>query len=227
MSKKLYSVGFEKTKLFIEKNKKLFRENINDNNKLHFYSTFGKSYYELEIFDFFKKHSIQKDTSYSMKLFNHFKSNEFILQTLKYSGLLDILTDEEKSNENNKEFLISYFYNCCYLLNEKIKNDKAEETFFYLNFLHHSSSFSSSNNININHEAIIKNILKPEFPKESFGEINNEAFFKLIYKNEVIISLNGTSIKTLRKKAYKQFLFAYLDEIQIWNYLIKKIRYIY
>jgi hypothetical protein len=42
--------------------------------------------------------------------------------------------------------------------------------------------------------------------KESFGEENGSAFFKLFVDGKICIGERGKRIKTLRKKAYKRLL---------------------
>jgi hypothetical protein len=50
--------------------------------------------------------------------------------------------------------------------------------------------------------------------KESYKTIDNKVVFKILINNQIKISLEGSSIKTLRKKAYKKIFFYLIEEHQ-------------
>jgi hypothetical protein len=208
MSKKLYSVGFNKIEKYINKNYKFFNEPFNHKEDFNFYQIFGKSYYELAILNFFKEHTILKQHEHSLKLYDYFNSQQFIIQTMKYSGMLKILETKEK---NNDSFLIWYFYCFVYVFYERCYDSDIERRIFEYNFLHFSTTISSATNININYEAMVKKLLAPKKPKESFGKTEEGVFFNIILDKQIVVSLKGSSIKTLRKKAYKILLKEYLE----------------
>jgi hypothetical protein len=203
MSKKLYSIGFDKVKLFIQKHKKEFRAVSNENKTNFLLSTFGKSYYELHILNYFKSHNILKNTPFAIKLLEHFKSLDFIIQTIYLSGLDEPLNLTDNQKPNNDE-MVQYFYRCCYLLHEKLYYPEINSSLFELNFIHHSVQFQSTSNVKKDSKTILTHMLKDKMPKESFGEDEKGAFFKLIIDGAVIVDLNGKSIKILRKKAYEK-----------------------
>lgn len=211
MSKKLYAIGFEKVKTFAQEHKSHFRATLNDTSSTHVMAVFGKSHYELAILDFFKSHSILKNPSYAMRLLEYFKSSDFIIQTLQHSGLYTLLTLSEKKGANVNDLLVRYFYACCHLLHEKFKNDEINRALFYLNFIHHAAQVQAKSGIEKNPEAMAKHLLKPKIPKESFGESEEGAFFKLILDSVSVVEQKGKSIKTLRKKSYAILLKMILD----------------
>ena len=208
MSKKFYAIGFEHIKSHFEKNKKQLQEPLNHQENYDILYIFGKSHYELAILNFFKNHSILKQTTYSQKLLEYFCSDDFIAQTMKHIGVFDKIPKEK---QKEKSFLRWYFYSCVYIFYEKCFDKNIEEKLFERNFLHFSATINPPTNTQINPEQIVKNILKPKTPKESFGEDENGVFFKIIFDSKICIDLRGSSIKTLRKKAYKEFLKMVLD----------------
>jgi hypothetical protein len=211
MSRKLYHVGFEKVKKFVFEHKKLLREPLSSIDKLRIASTFGKSYYELAILDFFKHYAIIKEPSYAITTFDHLKSTHFISETLKYSGLYSLLHDSEKESAKAEAYLQEYFYACVFVLCDKVPNENIKHSLFELNFLHYSASINNPSGISLEYEAMVKNLIKPNTPKESFGEIGEGAFFRLILNGKSVVELKGSSIKTMRKKAYKMLFRMILD----------------
>ena len=212
MSKKLYAVGFEKVKAFANEHKTHFRTTLNDTKTLHMMAIFGKSHYELSILEFFKSHRIHQNLAYALRLLEHFKTTDFIVQTLQHSGLYALLTPTQKSDSAKNELLVRYFYACVYLLHEKLKDEAINRAIFELNFLHHSAQTQTESGIEKNSEAMARNLLKPKIPKESFGESEEGAFFKLILDSVTVVEMKGKSIKTLRKKSYDTLLKMILDD---------------
>jgi len=187
-----------------------FRTTLNDTKSFHVMAIFGKNHYELSILEFFKSHNILKDSSCTMKLLEYFKTSDFIIQTLQYSGLYALLND--KKNLKDNDMLVRYFYACCYLLYEKFKNDSINRALFELNFIHHAAQVQAQSGIEKNPEAMVKHLLKPKIPKESFGEGEDGAFFRLILDSATVVERRGKSIKTLRKKSYDTLLKLILDD---------------
>jgi hypothetical protein len=207
MAKKLYAIGFDQFKIYANTNKKQLRDYISSPEKLQFFSIFGKSYYHIEILKFFNFHKITKDLAHSNGLLSYFTSEQFIMQTIQYSGINTLLTPDEK------EYTINFFYCCVYHICQKEQNQKMSQILFHNNFFHFGFSYHLPSNIKVNHEQIAKNLLKPKTPKESFGvDENNIAFFKIILDSVTYINLKGASIKTLRKKGYKELLEKILEK---------------
>jgi hypothetical protein len=210
MAKKFYSIGFEKIKTFVLKNKKQFRENLSSEALFHINAIFGKAYYDKAILDFFKSHAIFKDTKRTMDIYAHLHSSNFIKNTSSYCGFDSLLTTDEKSKYTNDEDLKNFFYGVVFIFFEKLYDD-ISLSLFERNFFHFVATLNQKSDIKLNYEAMTKAFLKPKIPKESFGEDDNGAFFKIIVDSQELISLSGASIKTMRKKGYKM-LFKILIE---------------
>ena len=210
MAKKLYAINFDTIKAYIAKNNKIFNEISHTEDQNDILWMFGKSYYEFAILKFFKNHAILKQKAYSKTLLHYFTSAEFISQTVEHLGLKQILKKENNPKEQSVKI---YFYSFVYIFYEKCFDASIENKLFEQNFLHYSTTIHNPTDIKIDYEKFIKNILKPKVPKESFGECENGVFFKLILQSKELVSLEGKSIKTLRKKAYKE-LFRTLGDIK-------------
>ena len=68
--------------------------------------------------------------------------------------------------------------------------------------------------INTTYKALVEGLLKSDFTrlvKESFGEAPEGAYFKLLFKKQLVYEETGNSIKTMRKKGYKELLFTIID----------------
>ncbi|MDD3466478.1 MAG: hypothetical protein PHE67_04935, partial [Campylobacterales bacterium] len=155
-------------------------------------------------------HSIDKEPLRAIELMEHFSSHGFILRTLQECGHYALLTSSEKESAS-EAFVADYFYACCFVLCEKLRDEGINRAVFELNFLHFSPTFTPKSNVKINHEAMVRNLLKPKIPKESFGESEEGAFFKIILDSVTVVEMKGKSIKTLRKKCYDTLLKMILD----------------
>lgn len=206
MAKKFYAIGCEKVKNYCNTNRSKIKDTLSSFPQ-ELQKEFGQSYYKLEILKFFKKHSIHKNTHKANKLFEYFCSQEFILQNIANFALIEFVPKEQKQDEH---FLLSFYYRFCFVFFEKIYDETLAHALFEANFLHFASMQNTPTNINIDYQLICKNILKPKVPKESFGESEDGVFFKLVVDSKELVNLQGSSIKTLRKKAYKE-LFRKLD----------------
>lgn len=203
MAKKFYSIGFGTVKVFIFEKKKYFRQIITNETSFEINAIFGKAYYDKAILDFFKMHSILKDPRRAFDIHRHLHSANFIKDILFHSGLYGLLSPDEKEKHTSDDTIRKYFYGFVYLFYEKYYDEKIALFLFEQNFLHFVSTLNENKGIRVNHEAIFKELLKPKVVKESFGENEKGTFFKIILENDILAEIEGASIKTLRKKAYK------------------------
>jgi len=96
----------------------------------------------------------------------------------------------------------------------KLQSHGLPDTRFYSYLL--SRFLYSPGGVSINYKALVEGLLKSDFPRlvrESFGE-NEEgegAWFKLYFKKKPVYEETGRSIKTMRKKGYKELLFTMID----------------
>jgi hypothetical protein len=196
MSKKLYHLPLIKTREFIKENKTDINKITRDNTFKEYALLLGKSRYMIAIEEFLKRFKIDKEPKRFLKTVNYFNSKEFLDEVLK------LLNFYEFEGIEKKEF----FYSFCYLFETKDK--ELFKNFFEMTFLHYASFVSKNSDIHLNYESIVRFLAKQKGSdiKESFGtKESNQAYFKLTIDNHVVIK-NGKSVKTLRKKAYKEML---------------------
>jgi len=226
MAKKLYHIGIDTIKQFISTNYSNINSNIKDSQKFELSKNFGRSYYEISINDFFLKYKIQKDILYAIKVLNIFKSYKFIFKLYRYLNLerFENLDSLSLMNENSiKDYKKSIFYSFVYFLFTNIDDNKItiSQKLFSEYFLHYISSINNSSLIHIDYKNLTLGIIKGKniVIKESFkiDEQSKTAIFKIIINNEEKIILNGSSIKTLRKKAYKQTFLYLIDNDTLDN----------
>lgn len=80
-------------------------------------------------------------------------------------------------------------------------------------FLHFHETLNRDTNVVIDYKGMAKTIAQTRKLdlKESFGESEGKAFFRLMLNGRIAVEEEGRSIKTLRKKAYKKLLNILLD----------------
>jgi len=202
MAKKIYHIPLQKSLFFIQNNKTELRAILSDTNKLEYRKLFGKSYYLLSIEEFIEFFKIDKALKTALELTQYFNSIKFFDEIFILLNFAQFSMEEAK----RKDFIYAFFY----LLQ---KEDKAlfEQLLSQL-FLHFHTSHNTHSNINIDYKELTKALTKSKELKESFGEDEESAFFKVLLDGELIAEQRGAKIKTLRKKAYKKAFFAMLDK---------------
>jgi hypothetical protein len=82
-------------------------------------------------------------------------------------------------------------------------------------FLHHIASINKNSPIQINYQNLTSGLIKNKklILKESYktNEATSIVTFKILINSEEKVVLQGKSIKTLRKKAFKEIFFHLLD----------------
>jgi len=177
---------------FIKRYKSEIKSLRDDKKAYEYAKLLGKSRYLLLVEKFLDEFRVQKDMSLSLKMLEWFNSKNFLKE------IFLLLNFEQFVKELDKEF----FYSFIYLLSKK--DERLKEEFFYKVFIHFSF-ITDSSKIEINHKDIVLFLLKQQKKrlKESFGEDEKGAFFTIMIDDESY-DFRGKSIKTLRKKAYKE-----------------------
>ncbi|WP_419770309.1 MAG: hypothetical protein ACNI3C_00510 [Candidatus Marinarcus sp.] len=205
MAKKIYHISIEESRQFISQNKSELNKLLTNKHYFEYTKYFGKVYFNLQIEKFIHFFKINKDLQYSLKTINHL-SNNIILNEL-FLLLNFSQFDFVKYKVNEKEF----FYGLCYIMYQE--NIQLFEKLLHKFFLHFHATLNNNTNIQIDFKEMtisLANSRKISI-KESFGEDEAGAFFILKINEQAIITQRGTSIKTLRKKAYKNMFYYLLD----------------
>ena len=237
MSKKLYQVGFHRIKHFISKHKDLINRYIKNSDKHELSKIFGKAYYEIAIKDFFTEFKINKNPKYALQVLNIFKSVQFIQEIYIQLGL-EMFEDElyvQTLNETSlKDYQKSIFFSFVYFIYIDTNSQKEDIRLklFSHYFLHYVSTINTKTDTNLNYKDMTATYIKGKNIeiKESYkiDKDDKNVNFKILVDKKVHISLDGLSIKTLRKKAYKEIFFYLLDnqeEQKIENLALKEIIY--
>ena len=220
MAKHLYHIGFNSIKQYISQNKSILNSYISDNDKIQVSKLFGKAYYEVAMYEFMKAYKIINDTKYSLQVLNVFKSNIFVDTLFSRLGL-DMFENMANKNKNRDKKAI--FYTFVYFLFENGNDEKENKTesikdkLFRHYFLHYLSTMNKETSTNINFQDMTKSYIKSMKNKnitlkESYKILEDKnVIFHILIDKKVIITLEGKSVKTLRKKAYKKIFFWLID----------------
>ena len=219
MAKKLYHVGINHINEFISKNSTNIRSLITNDKKYELAKQFGRSYYELSINDFFIKYKINKDLKYAVKVLNIFKAYDFIEKIYELLQLSQFKQYDKASNiqlSSLKDHRKNIFYCFVYFLFTDINDQKKEiqDRLFSRYFLHYLNGINQNNGIVLNYKNMTYEYIKGKniTLKESFKiDEEGKSHFKILLNGKEKIVLTGTSIKTLRKKAYKQIFYYLID----------------
>lgn len=195
MAKHIYHIPLKDIKNLILINSSKINEVLNNKQVFEYRKSFGKSYYMLEIEKFIEFFKINKDYEYALKTIKYFTSENFMKEIYKLLNLDDL---------NIAINLRDYFYCLIFIL--KKEDIELFHKFFHKVFLHFHSSLNNSSKINIDFIDLAKTLAKNRKIKlkESFGEDENESYFKIYCDDILKIDFRGKSIKSLRKKAYKR-----------------------
>jgi hypothetical protein len=219
MAKRLYHIGIDKIKTYILNQKSKIAQNIHDKDRFEISKVFGRTYYEVALHDFCMKYKIDKNIKYQLQVINIFKSSQFITD---FYNILSLTIFEEGhhfqmiENDTLKDYQKSIFYIFIYFLHTNVNESKKEIADKLLSqyFFHHLSTINKANNIVLNYQNMTRSYIKGKniVLKESYKiDENVNVNFKIFVNQEVRIDLNGKSVKTLRKKAYKKIFFELID----------------
>jgi len=213
MAKKLYSVALRFVQIFIRNNKVEIANIIKNRQKYEYAKVLGRSHYEIYIQRFIEEFKIDKDIDYALKVLNHYKSYKFIYKLYQLLNLDRF--EEEKDDENaKKDHRKSIFFTFVYYLNSMHDHTKEDlENRLFKHYFLHMLALDKSNNIELNFKNLSFSLIKGReiTINESFSVVDEKAVFKLLLNKNVHIELSGNSIKTLRKRAYKQLFYDLID----------------
>ena len=209
MAKHLYSIGFDKIKHHISNNKDKISYHLKQSCRLELSKKFGKSFYDIAIYDFFDSLKILQNTTYAIQIYNYFKSKTFIDELYTHLGL-----DMFDNTIDKQVVFYSFVY---YLFTSSIKpTQDIQQKLFYHYFLHNITIVNKNTSTSINYKDMALSYIKNKdiTIKESYvlNKDTKIVDFKLLINSKVKIKLEGKSIKTLRKQAYKKIFLYLIDE---------------
>ncbi len=221
MAKKLYQIGFTSIRNYISSHKSLINKNIKNSETHELAKVFGRSFYEIAIKDFFTGYKIDRNPKYALQVLNVFKSFNFInnLYVHLELNMFEDTTHVKKLNQLSiNDYQKSIFYCFVYFIctgTDAQKEDIKRKVFLHY-FLHHISVIIPKTDTYLNYKDMTlsyikgKNVsIKESYKIDSDSENVN---FKILLNEQIKINLDGNSVKTLRKKAYKQVFFYLIDE---------------
>ena len=193
MAKKLYHLPLQRIKTFLSEHKSTIGSNLKNSKKLEYSKRFGKACYLLEIERFVSFLKIDKELEYALKLIGYFESKKFIDQLINLMELKSFC-------EAKREHLYSVLH---YLQEHK---PQLFSDFLQQSFMHYHTSQTKTPKTNP--QALATALAKDKNInfKESFGEENGEAYFRILVDGVVVVEKRGKRIKQLRKEAYREWL---------------------
>jgi len=199
MAKKIYHIPLEKMRAFISKEKTYLHKMLKEKQTLEYCQRLGKMRYDEQVENFLIFFKIDKNISYALKNMDYFASKHFIDEMALHLNFVQFDLPNPKTKRD-------FFYGLFYLLHSKDK--PLFEVFLHQIFLHYHASFNAQSNISIDYKEIAQTLLKIQnkSTKESFGEDDSGAFFRVFVDEEECVGIRGKSIKSLRKEAYKLLL---------------------
>jgi hypothetical protein len=215
MAKKLYSVALRFVQIFITNNRSKINTIIKDNSKYEYAKVLGRSHYEIYIQRFIEEFKINKEMDYAVKILNQYKSYTFIYDFYK---LLNLDRFEKPQNDENakKDHQKNIFFCFIYYLSTipNTQKEDLENRLFRHYFLHKLAGINQSTKIELNFKNLCEALVKGKETtiKESFKVEDEKAIFKILVNHNPHIELLGVSIKTLRKRAYKQLFYDLIDQ---------------
>jgi hypothetical protein len=193
---------------------------IDGQNRFDFYAKKGEALYCLQCMSFLQRLGIADDPNRSLYFMNSCNSHVYISDFIERVGVLRLLSISPsymaKLNEKEKGNISKAVFYVLIAFVDEENNKKVMDcltTRFYIYLL--NKFLYSHRPININYKSLVEGLLKSDFPKlvkESFGETpEGSAYFNLHFKKKLVYEGAGNSIKTMRKKGYKELLFSIID----------------
>ena len=188
---------------------------MRDNSKYEYAKVLGRSHYEIYIQRFIEEFKIDKDMDYAIKILNQYKSYAFIYDFYKLLNL-DRFEKLQNDENRNKDHQKNIFFCFVYYLNSMPDTQKEdlEVRLFRHYFLHMLAATNKSTKTELNFKNLSEAFIKGKeiTIKESFKVEDEKAIFKIFVNQKSHIELLGNSIKTLRKRAYKQLFYDLIDD---------------
>lgn len=210
MAKKFYHIPLQKMREFLKENKSDINSVLTKKELLTYRVSFGKSHYFLEIEKFIEFFKIDINLPYSLKTIHYFESETFLKIIYEQLNFEQYKLSTYSVSDKDMFFSIVWLY-------QKHKPQEWHQ-FIHSFMLHFFSSLKESSQVFIDYQSMLKTLVSQNKAtlKESFGEKDNQSYFKLILNDDFSIELYGKSIKTLRKKVYKKFFLHLLDNSELF-----------
>ena len=193
MAKKLYHLPLKRIRTFLTKHKSTLGSNLKNSKKLEYTKRFGKASYLLEVERFICFLKIETNLDHALKLINYFESEAFMQELSDLMELTDFC-------EGRRD----HFYGVLHYLQEH--EPKLFSSFLQQSFMHYHTSQTPSTKTDPQTLAIALAKSKKISFKESFGEEEGEAYFRIVVEGVVVVEKRGKSIKRLKKEVYKMWL---------------------
>lgn len=214
MGRKLKFVGFDKIDKYINEKEDIIIQTFKNPVKFEYSRTFGKAIYHLKIKHFIEQFRLNKNISYALKTFNLLSSYECINEFIERTKLKNFI-ENTKDKNLYKNQVLNKFYSFVFILTEDNSSfsKKIQERIFQKYLLHYYLWVRADRGRELNYQNMVKYLLKGKIAdvKEQPKQLEDKVIFNLIFNGELITSLEGKSIKTLRKKAYKKLFFYILE----------------
>ncbi len=202
MAKYLYHIPTKQIRGFLSKHKDLFVKALNHKDMFIYYKNFGKSFYALQVGEFLRFYKIDADYAFANRSYLHLFEERFL------KNFYDLLNLREYCSlyGNQKEIFFIFIY----ILQTKDKT--LADSFIQKVFIHFYTLIKRAPKKDFIQIAqgickARKLTLKESYTDKTDGKIT----FSLFVNSEEKVRLEGNSIKTLRKKAYKRLVFEILD----------------
>ena len=193
MAKKLYHLPLQRIRTFLTKHQSTLGSILNNSKKLEYTKRFGKASYLLEVERFICFLKIEKNLDHALKLITYFESKAFVQELSDLMQLSDFC-------EGGRE----QFYGVLHYLREH--EPQLFVDFLQQSFMHYHTSQTPSPKKDPQTLATALAKSKKIAFKESFGEEEGEAYFRIVVGGVVVVEKRGKSIKRLKKEAYKMWL---------------------
>jgi len=193
MAKKLYHLPLQRIRSFLTEHKSTLGSNLKNSKKLEYSKRFGKASYLLEIERFICFLKIEKNLDHALKLITYFESKAFVQELSDLMALKDFC-------EGTRD----HFYGVLHYLEEH--EPKLFSSFLQQSFMHYHTSQTPSTKTDPQTLATELAKSKKISFKESFGEEEGEAYFRIVVDGVVVVEKRGKNIKRLKKEAYKMWL---------------------
>jgi hypothetical protein len=194
MAKKRYHIPIDKLQAFVTQHKSLLHSTYKNPQKLEYAKRFGKAYYTIAIEQFMEFSKMHHDLSHALKVINYFESEAFINEILHLSGL-------EIQNRQMFYLLSYHLYH---------RDNELFDELLHQSLIHYHTAQTKT----IDHKELAHDLAKVKKIafKESFGEAEGKAYFRILVDGRVIVGREGKSIRKLRKQVYREFC-DWLDEV--------------
>ena len=177
----------------MSEHKSTIGSNLKNSKKLEYTKRFGKACYLLEIERFICFLKIEINLDHALKLINYFESKAFVQELSDLMELKDFC-------EGRRD----HFYGVLHYLQEH--EPKLFADFLQQSFMHYYTSQTKTPKTNPQALATVLAKSKKIDFKESFGEEEGKAYFRIVVEGVVVVEKRGKSIKRLKKEVYKMWL---------------------